>query len=66
MNVYDNIMAELTALANEEKVRVLSGFFKTGKGQYGEGDKFLGIPVPQTRGVARRYKNAPLSVAVSL
>lgn len=66
MNVYDNIMAELTALANEEKVRVLSGFFKTGKGQYGEGDKFLGIPVPQTRGVARRYKDAPLSVAVSL
>lgn len=66
MNLHDEITARLTALGSEEKRRVLSGFFKTGKGQYGEGDRFLGIPVPLTRGVARRYKDAPLGTAVSL
>lgn len=58
MDNAETIISELTALGNEEKRRVLSGFFKTGKGQYGEGDKFIGIPVPLTRGVAKRHKAA--------
>ena len=66
MNVYDSIMAELEALGTDEKRRVLGAFFKTGKGQYGEGDRFMGITVPLTRGVARRYKDAPLATAVDL
>ena len=66
MNEHDMILDELSALGNEEKRRVLSGFFKTGEGQYGYGDKFLGIPVPLTRTVAKRHKDAPLSVAVGL
>ena len=66
MNEHDMILDELAALGNEEKRRVLSGFFKTGEGQYGYGDKFLGIPVPLTRTVAKRHKAAPLSVAVGL
>ena len=66
MNEHDMILDELSALGNEEKRRVLSGFFKTGEGQYGYGDKFLGIPVPLTRTVAKRHKDAPLSVAVDL
>lgn len=39
--------------ADEEQRRVLMRFFKTGKGQYGEGDSFLGLRVPQTRAVVR-------------
>lgn len=66
MSDYDIIMAELLALGNEDKRRVLSGFFKTGKGQYGEGDRFIGIPVPLTRRVAKAYKDVELSVAVGL
>lgn len=66
MSDYDVITAELRALGNEDKRRVLSGFFKTGKGQYGEGDMFFGIPVPLTRGVARRYRTADMATVEAL
>ena len=49
----DNIIKELSLLATEEKQRFLPRFFKTGKGQYGEGDIFLGVIVPHTRIIAR-------------
>lgn len=57
---------ELELLANAEKAKILSGFFKTGKGQYGEGDIFLGITVPQNRSVAKKYYNAPLGEIMQL
>lgn len=56
----------LKKLANREKARILQGFFKTRKGEYGEGDVFLGITVPQTRAIARANRNAPRSEVVKL
>lgn len=50
----------LIALENPEKAKFLAGFFKTGKGQYAEGDRFLGIPVPEVRNVVRQFKNLSL------
>ena len=47
------LIREMHALADPGQVEGLSRFFKTGKGQYGEGDRFLGIKVPQTRGVVK-------------
>ena len=47
------IIAHMESLQNEEQRRILMGFFKTGPGEYGEGDEFLGLKVPQTREVVR-------------
>jgi len=56
----NQIKKDLLQLGNPEKAIKLSGFFKTGKGQYGEGDVFLGIPVPEQRKVAKRYLDLSL------
>ena len=62
----DQILQALRIAAKPEKVAVLSRFFKTGKGQYGEGDRFLGVMVPQTRQVARQFKDVPLCLVEEL
>lgn len=55
------ILQELLSVANPEKASFLQRFFKTGEGQYAEGDLFLGLVVPLTRSIAKANKNTPLS-----
>lgn len=57
---------ELKSLANPSHARNLEWFFKTGPGEYGEGDQFLGIKVPEVRAVAKRFKSLPATEIVAL
>jgi len=50
-----NLKLDLKQLSNPEKAKTLSRFFKTGIGEYGEGDRFLGITVPISREIVRKY-----------
>lgn len=56
-----DLQKELKALGNPERAKASVWFFKTGKGQYGEGDRFLGITVPIQRKIAKRYVHLSLS-----
>jgi 3-methyladenine DNA glycosylase AlkD len=56
----DQIKKEMAQLSDPHRAKNLSWFFKTGKGQYGEGDTFLGIPVPEQRKIAKRYVDLSL------
>ena len=64
--IITRIKNELEQYIDPVKREYLPNFFKTGKGQYGEGDKFLGIVVPNTRLVAKRHKDAPFEVMAEL
>jgi 3-methyladenine DNA glycosylase AlkD len=56
------VINHMESLRNDAQRRILMGFFKTGPGQYGEGDEFLGLKVPQTREVVKLVeKDFPLS-----
>ena len=65
MNAF-NVKSQLLELGDPIRAVHSLRFFKTGKGQYGEGDKFIGCTVPQTRSVAAKYSKLPLEEVAHL
>lgn len=59
-------MRRLRALADPQRAASLKWFFKTGPGEYGEGDRFLGLTVPMVRGLIRDYAALPLADIATL
>jgi len=66
MNQLSELQEEVKKIADPQRAKFLSGYFKTGKGEYGEGDIFLGITVPVSRQFARKYKDLKFSEITKL
>jgi 3-methyladenine DNA glycosylase AlkD len=56
----EDVSRDLQSMADPVKAAILQRFFKTGPGQYGEGDVFLGLIVPKSRHVAKKFSHLPL------
>jgi 3-methyladenine DNA glycosylase AlkD len=65
-NNSDQILQELMGMADAERARHSQRFFKTGKGEYGQGDTFLGIKVPRLRALVKKYKQSTIQDALVL
>jgi 3-methyladenine DNA glycosylase AlkD len=61
-----NIRKKLQQLGSEEKAKILQRFFKTGPGEYGEGDVFIGVGVPELRKLVKEYPDITLKESVQL
>lgn len=61
-----DIQKDLKKLARRDKANTLQRFFKTGPGQYGEGDEFIGVMVPDIRKVSQKYKDLVLKEVLEL
>lgn len=59
-NQLEQLKKELKTVKDQKQAEILQKFFKTGKGQYGEGDVFLGIKVPLQRKIAKKYTDLDL------
>jgi len=66
MSKLDNLKKDLRSFQRPGKAKVLQRFFKTGPGEYGEGDVFLGLVTAETRSVAQKYPNLPLRAVAKL
>lgn len=64
--IVQEIQERLQALGDPERAQALQRFFKTGPGQYGEGDRFVGLRVPAIRVLAGEYGSLPLSEVIGL
>ena len=51
------IQSDFKKFADVKRAKIQARFFKTGTGQYAESDKFIGVTVPQTRLIARKYEH---------
>ncbi|MBD3251663.1 DNA alkylation repair protein [Candidatus Uhrbacteria bacterium] len=60
------LKAMLRSYATKERATANAWFFKTGKGQYGEGDRFLGVTVPNIRKTVRAFPTLPLKEVIAL
>lgn len=60
------VIERLQAMGSPERARISQGFFKTGPGEYGEGDVFAGLTVPDLRELAKDVQPLPLSEVVRL
>jgi 3-methyladenine DNA glycosylase AlkD len=62
MTIEKKIKKALRGCARPGKARILQKFFKTGPGEYAQGDTFIGVMVPEIRAVARQYRDVPLAI----
>lgn len=60
MDQLELLRTEVKKSANSDKAKLYAGYFKTAEGEYGYGDIFLGLTVPQSRLIVRKYKDLPL------
>lgn len=60
MTTANEVKKKLRQAADPAKAKILAGFFKTGSGQYGEGDKFLGVTVPGQRLIVKESRDLPI------
>ena len=58
--------SEINNAGSTEKAKILSRFFKTGKGEYGEGDIFVGVTVPANREIAKKHFEADFPTIKSM
>jgi 3-methyladenine DNA glycosylase AlkD len=65
-DTHNEIKARLQGLASKETAEILQRFFKTGAGEYGEGDVFIGIKVPPLRKLAVEFQNVTLKIVQAL
>lgn len=62
----EDLIKEINQFRDNKKAKKTSQFFKTGKGEYSEGDKFIGVSVPICRKIAKKYSNLELQQIIKL